>query len=208
MSERRTLAVVLAFSLIILSACNAQESTPVWPAPALATIAATLPPPTVAVRASITPVPPTRTPTLLPSVTSTPNPKAGKPVTIKTIKMLDAQHGWAVGQIAGDSGDSILFTQDGGITWKNISPAAGSSNRSVLAFFLDARQAWVIYYDQAPSLHQHRRRFGTRPTAGRPGSLLKILPWIIQSKWTFSHQASLGSPTRRTAGCWFTWARV
>ncbi len=150
MSGRRILTVLLVFSLVILSACGAQESTPVRPAPALATMVPTLRPPTAAIQASATPLPPTPTPTLLPSVTSTPNPNAGKPVTIKTIKMLDVQNGWAVGQIAGDSSDLILFTLDGGMTWKNISPATRSSNRNALAFFLDASQAWVIYYDQSP----------------------------------------------------------
>lgn len=69
--------------------------------------------------------------------------------------MMDAQHGWGVGQIAGDSNDLILFTQDGGITWKNVTPVqapgpAGSTNKRPETFFLDASQAWIIYHDQAP----------------------------------------------------------
>jgi len=155
MSGSRTFTILLVLILIIFSACSTEESTPVQPAPSLATIVPTTRTPTATVQASPTLLLPTDTPTLAPSATSTPNLNAGKTVTIKIIKMLDAQNGWAVGKIAGDTNDSIIFTKDGGITWRDVSPAeapglAGSTNRRAVAFFLNASQAWIIYYDQAP----------------------------------------------------------
>jgi photosystem II stability/assembly factor-like uncharacterized protein len=151
MSGRRTFIILLVFSLIILSACSGQGSTPVPPAPSLATIIPTSHP-QAAIQASPTLLPPTAAPTLAPTATLTPNPNAGKNVTIKTIKMLDPQHGWALGPIAGKSSDSILFTQDGGLTWKDVSPAqvSGPTNIRAQAFFLNASQAWTIYHDQDP----------------------------------------------------------
>ncbi|MDR3576764.1 MAG: hypothetical protein P4L50_23110 [Anaerolineaceae bacterium] len=154
MSGRRIFTFLLAFILIILSACNAQESTPVRPAPSLAVHLPTSQPATATVRASVTSPLPTGTPTLTPTATSTPNPNAGKAVMIKTIKMVDTQNGWAVGQI-GSSSDSILFTRDGAASWKNVSPpqASGpvvSTNSAAAAFFLNASQAWVIFHDQDP----------------------------------------------------------
>ena len=155
MSGHRTSKILLAFILIILSSCSGQATTPIQFAPSLATNVPTLTPSPVIVQASATPLPPTATATLAPTATSTPNPNAGKPVTIKTIKMVDARNGWAVGQIAGMNSDLILFTRDGGMTWRNVSPAeapapAGLTDREAVAFFLDANQAWMIYSDQAP----------------------------------------------------------
>ena len=155
MSGRRTFTILLALILIILSACSGEETTPVRSAASLATNVPTSPPSTATIQASATPLPPTVTPTQIPRATRTPNPKAGKPVTIKVVKMVDKQNGWAVGQIASSSSDLILFTRDGGLTWMDVSPAeapgpAGSANREAVAFFLNARQAWVIYRDQTP----------------------------------------------------------
>ncbi|HMD88173.1 MAG TPA: hypothetical protein VKF38_03330, partial [Anaerolineaceae bacterium] len=155
MSERRIFAMLLVFILMTLSACSGQGTPQFQTAPSLATnVPASQTAPAI-VRASATSIPPTETITPTPTTTSTPNPISGKPITIKTIKMLDTLNGWAVGQIAGNPGDSILFTRDGGITWTNVSPSqafgpVGSAKRNAIAFFLNANQAWVIYADQSP----------------------------------------------------------
>jgi len=54
--------------------------------------------------------------------------------------MLDAERGWAI-----TSKDRIVFTSDGGVHWKNVTPnyPAMANQQSVVAAFLTASSAWV-----------------------------------------------------------------
>ncbi len=105
---------------------------------------------------SSTPVPPTETPTAVPpSATATTPPvnpiqhfPAGQEFTITAIHMIDANVGWAIGGLVG-VGDHVLYTSDGGNTWKDVTPPeeqpASSERLSATGFFQDAQTAWVTY---------------------------------------------------------------
>ena len=72
----------------------------------------------------------TQTPTVAPQTTSTatiqnekslPDLLASQPITITHITMSDMSYGWAIGH-QHDSGDRILYTQDGGYSWDERTP--------------------------------------------------------------------------------------
>ncbi len=69
---------------------------------------------------------------------------------IISIHMLDASLGWAVGQVNSDLNDHLMFTGDGGATWRESSPLAAfqgapASGLTATPFFASASQAWVVY---------------------------------------------------------------
>ncbi len=67
-----------------------------------------------------------------------------------TIHMVDANAGWAIGSLGSVIGDHVLFTTDGGSSWKDVTPPepipASGQTESATAYFQDAKTAWVIYY--------------------------------------------------------------
>ncbi len=76
----------------------------------------------------------------------------GQALIIAQIEMIDAQEGWAVGG-AGEHLDHVLRTNDGGLTWRDVSPPA---IRSLLitpshtsTFFYDRDNAWIVCNDSA-----------------------------------------------------------
>jgi photosystem II stability/assembly factor-like uncharacterized protein len=76
---------------------------------------------------------------------------------IETLTMIDSNLGWALTQ-TGPSDGHVLYTQDGGSNWKDVTPPEPASTitkttKYPTAFFLDDRHAWVTYYpvDQAAS---------------------------------------------------------
>lgn len=79
---------------------------------------------------------------------STPAPETEQiPVSIHTIHMFDVETGWGIGQIE-DSSDLILSTNDGGVTWMDVSPPEMQTGASALqadAAFIDMQHAWVLY---------------------------------------------------------------
>jgi photosystem II stability/assembly factor-like uncharacterized protein len=93
------------------------------------------------------------TATTTPQAPTTPEPrklKAGTPLNIITLSMLDASQGWAVGQVDIDLNDRILSTDDGGQTWQDRTPYAAlsmapSEGLSAIAAFGTAQNAWVTY---------------------------------------------------------------
>lgn len=142
--------------LFVLSACGSfqagGEATPVSPGSTFTHS------PTSEIQPGGTPTPevtPTTLPEMTPALTPTQTPAAGspetgQPVQIRQIRMLDTQNGWAIGRVAGDSLDHILFTSDGGKTWQNRTPSdapqeARTSETSPAAFFESAQHAWVSY---------------------------------------------------------------
>ena len=64
------------------------------------------------------------------------------------INMIDANTGWAIGGL-GNVGDHVLYTTDGGSTWKDVTPpepqAAGDERNTAVGFFQDVKTGWVTY---------------------------------------------------------------
>jgi photosystem II stability/assembly factor-like uncharacterized protein len=101
-----------------------------------------------------TPFPPA-TATAAPPATATPLPSTatatpGLPVFIDQIHMLDETHGWGWASKA-DSTFQLLRTQDGGLTWNDVSPRGQALNPST-SFFLDTQTAWIAQSDPTANL--------------------------------------------------------
>jgi photosystem II stability/assembly factor-like uncharacterized protein len=62
--------------------------------------------------------------------------------------MVDANTGWAIGGLV-SVGEHVLFTRDGGSTWKDVTPpeeaAVSGERKTATGFFQGAQTAWVIY---------------------------------------------------------------
>ncbi len=90
------------------------------------------------------------TPTLGPAIQHL---AAGTKINIFSIRMLDLHKGWAIGG-AGQVGDHVFRTVDGGATWMDLTPpqpaAAPDTRLRATAGFLDDTNAWVIYGPDAP----------------------------------------------------------
>jgi photosystem II stability/assembly factor-like uncharacterized protein len=83
---------------------------------------------------------------------------SGTELTIMELQMQDEIRGWALGQARGDRFVRVLFTHDGGATWRDVTPpkdpapseeylssrAYGSYQRAVLLVY-DSEKAWVTY---------------------------------------------------------------
>lgn len=73
---------------------------------------------------------------LAPSFASVPNP------TLTQIDMLTPQEGWAQAE------GMILRTEDGGVTWLDVTPSDIQSNPAYAkSFFLDPQTAWILLED-------------------------------------------------------------
>jgi photosystem II stability/assembly factor-like uncharacterized protein len=63
--------------------------------------------------------------------------------------MIDANSGWAIGGLGAAVGDHVLFTTDGGSTWKDVTPPetepTADAHKAATGFFQDALTAWVTY---------------------------------------------------------------
>jgi photosystem II stability/assembly factor-like uncharacterized protein len=150
MIKKLSLPILLSFIILALAACSTTG------APLTITSMPTSIPPSQTEAPSATPVPPTETPTALPPTTtptSTPvNPiqhfPTGQEFTISAIHMIDANTGWAIGGLA-SVGDHVLFTADGGNTWKDVTPPqeqpVSGDRITATGFFQDAQSAWVTY---------------------------------------------------------------
>jgi photosystem II stability/assembly factor-like uncharacterized protein len=152
-------AILSCLFILFLSACGPLDikiepiatSTPPFPTPIQ-----------VIQTPFATPAPsqPTPTTTLLPAATSTDvadlHLKPGTPVKIMLTKMLSDNNGWAIGQVDSDLVQHILFTADGGQTWKDRTPLDGVSTvpaggLSAVAYFATDNSAWVSYTEGTPS---------------------------------------------------------
>ena len=118
---------------------------------------------TVAIPTAIPPTPePTRTVTprvvtatvaaaaTTAAVTLNPGVQSPQAVKILSTHILDASLGWGIGQVNSDLNDHLLFTSDGGATWRERSPLtafqnAPASGLAATAFFASASQAWAAY---------------------------------------------------------------
>ncbi len=106
----------------------------------------TNPPPT----ATPTSMPPTPTATIPPTNTI-PHYPTGQEFTVTFIDMIDAKTGWSIGSLGAQVGDHVLFTSDGGTTWKDVTPPetqpVSDTLKASVGFFQDARTAWVTYFN-------------------------------------------------------------
>jgi photosystem II stability/assembly factor-like uncharacterized protein len=142
--------LIYALFSILLAAC-ATTATVVPP-----TATPTQAPPTETAIPSATPLPPTSTPTEVPptstatsgvanSITHFPS---GQEFSVTAIHMVDAHTGWAIGGLV-TPGDHVLFTTDGGNTWKDVTPpeeaATGGEQKAATGYFQDAQSAWVVF---------------------------------------------------------------
>jgi photosystem II stability/assembly factor-like uncharacterized protein len=95
---------------------------------------------------TITPDNSTYTPQIFPPIQSL---NSGEIITITQIQMFNPLFGWGAGY-QDDSGDHILYTEDGGRTWDDRTPpdkAAENHNEieSSWSHFQDSLTSWVIY---------------------------------------------------------------
>jgi photosystem II stability/assembly factor-like uncharacterized protein len=154
-----SLFVVLTLLLLAASACQNQEtSTPNEPEPTEEiteepTEELTEPPteePTEELTAEPTEPPPEPTPPPIePPVGEYITPFApGDDFMITYIDMVGLTEGWAIAGTS-DPGDHILITDDGGYTWRDVSPPEvapeGGSGIEAIGVFLDQDTAWVTY---------------------------------------------------------------
>ncbi|NPA30655.1 MAG: hypothetical protein GXO37_01490, partial [Chloroflexi bacterium] len=103
--------------------------------------------PTATVTPSVTP-----TATAAPAVTPPSGWRAVEalppgPLVLTELRMIDAQHGWALGGAPGRAEARVLVTADGARTWREVTPPlVPPTNRGpVSALFWDADTAWVAY---------------------------------------------------------------
>jgi photosystem II stability/assembly factor-like uncharacterized protein len=81
-----------------------------------------------------------------PTVTPLAKLQPGSHIQFSSIKMVNEASGWGV-----EKEGHILHTQDGGSTWKDITPPQGSYSKGGF-FALDERHAWAI--PEIPSCYQ------------------------------------------------------
>ena len=134
----------LILLVLIFTACNpvatATQTT-------LSEIRTELPPqsPTLYVSTpTIAPISTAVDPTFTPAPTSTAiaSLRPGQPLILAMIHMSDEQNGWGI-----DVGEHIVYTTDGGLTWKDVTPLNGAYRDSGF-FALDANTAWATPYQQ------------------------------------------------------------
>ena len=142
--------------ILLLSACNAPQAGALTPSAETTSLQTTstpvahletlAPSPTQTASPSAAPSP-TTGPTSTPGPTNTPV-AAGQKIKIGSVHMLDVANGWGVGNYNGEIND-IFRTQDGGLTWKVVTPPqAAGAGLSAVPFFLDAQRGWVTYTAQ------------------------------------------------------------
>ena len=79
--------------------------------------------------------PPATSSPAAPTATGTVPVRPGPP--LHAIRMLDGRSGWAL------SASSILTTSDGGLHWRDVTPASAGLTPSALGQFLDTQHAWI-----------------------------------------------------------------
>ncbi|MFH2103383.1 MAG: hypothetical protein ABIJ39_08530 [Chloroflexota bacterium] len=121
---------------------------PTLPAPAET---ATVPASPTAVPSPLPPQASPTTPVLGPGIARLP---AGQQVEITTIQMVTTTVGWAIGAVD-RAGDHVLRTQDGGLTWRDVTPPEPAPTgpddiKEAIGYFdrHDPDLAWVMFLIQ------------------------------------------------------------
>ncbi|MGQ0603109.1 MAG: hypothetical protein ACT4QE_15615 [Anaerolineales bacterium] len=212
----------LALLLLTVAACTPQATPPpvftVAPSPTVVPGTANGAPtgeggPIVGT-ATPTKIPAQAPPTAVPA-TSTPfSPQgepinrlaAGEPITVTALSMLDEKSGWATAEHVGDLDDRVLLTEDGGVTWRDVTPpqpkdAALAIGQGATFFALDANNVWATYYDRTggplstPAFVWRTSDGGQTWTASQPLDLTDVelyLPSDVQfidaqTGWLMAH---------------------
>ncbi len=86
-----------------------------------------------------------------PEPTSIPLFSEDQAITFSELHMIDGLNGWAVSSVE-DEDDHILRTEDGGRSWKDVTPPQLSlicelAPLRAARFFLNEEVAWVLYYE-------------------------------------------------------------
>jgi len=158
MKSRSLFAAMIMIAAVLLTACGPLEiqvEPPATPVPTFSTPVQIFqtPAPTQA------PTLPTPSPTTLITATSS-SPdlhlKTGTALTIDQVKMFNDTQGWGLGEADNNLVQRILFTNDGGRTWKDLTPAPVLANPpqdglSALAHFSGIQNAWVTFAGRSPS---------------------------------------------------------
>jgi photosystem II stability/assembly factor-like uncharacterized protein len=78
---------------------------------------------------------------------------AGQKIAITYIKMVDVNQGWGIGGLS-QVGDHVFRTQDGGKSWRDVTPPQPAPDAGqqlqALGAFRSASSAWVIFSLQEP----------------------------------------------------------
>ncbi len=120
MKKYKLISIKMFITLLLLASCNAPlDAAPSLDAKAVNTV---------------------------PPVETLPVPEIDAPIVdfpaIVSIDMLDETNGWAVTET------QIVRTNDGGVTWYNVSPQGPAEfSYSANSFFLDSKNAWVLFTD-------------------------------------------------------------
>ncbi len=101
-------------------------------------------------RPEVVPVPVTQGPTLPPE-TPAPVPPVNAPIVsppaLVSIHMVDGNNGWGIND------NDVLRTEDGGVTWYDVSPSGVSAlGYSAISDFLDVTHGWVLVPDSKDPL--------------------------------------------------------
>jgi len=150
MIKKLSLPILLSLMILALAGCASTGGQVV------VTSLPTSLPPTQTEVPTATPIPPTETATAVPLTATPTSPPvntiqhypSGQAFTVTDIHMVDASVGWAIGGFS-IVGDHVLYTTDGGSTWKDVTPPepedVGGDFQMATGFFQDAQTAWVTY---------------------------------------------------------------
>lgn len=109
------------------------------------------------------------------------------------VDFVDAAHGWAITDDAGDAGYALQHTSDGGATWSRQRPHAGIDGLDGVDF-IDATTGWVTgQTSPAPSAAGWSRgQSSTRPMVVRRGERTRCPRTPRCRSWTSSTSATAG----------------
>lgn len=79
---------------------------------------------------------PSATPPSIPTITATPVVA----LSFRSIQMMDARTGWAVADVGSQEASRVLRTEDGGSSWRDVSPLQANIFD---VYILDAQTAWA-----------------------------------------------------------------
>ena len=167
MKSRKLFILELVVLGLFLLSCGLPGTHAIFPATGTPTLALPLTAtPTLTLPPTDTPIlPPSATPTLTETDTAPilPTPSGltptlagpamthlalGQKIDITYIHMIDVNQGWGIGGLDKAS-DHVFRTQDGGETWREVTPAqpapVSSASITALGYFLNADTAWVTY---------------------------------------------------------------
>lgn len=157
--------LALALTGLVLSACApanvptlvptlAPANTPI-PATAIAQITDTVPAPTEPAPTAVAPTPTPEPTAILLEGTPLARLDVAQPLAVNQLRMVDAQTGWAVAQGENDPNDRLLFTRDGGQTWRDVSPpqpldeqAQQALGQAATVAVRGSQNAWATFYDR------------------------------------------------------------